>query len=545
MKSMKLDVKLIGAFVIVSLMTALVGAIGVLKIRTINEADTAMYEQNTKPLACVAEISIGFQAQRNLVRDTIITKFMYGKEISGHINRIKEFDQRGLANIDKFAATIKTDDIRREFDILKTSLTQYFPLRNKLLDLIGAGKKDEAISFMQGEITEQGIKITKAIDRLMEMKVADAKNKSDQNTATANNATWLTWIVTGAGTMLAILFGVYLSLSITRPVNKVVAGLSDGADQVATASAQVASASQSLAEGTSEQASSLEETSSSLEELSSMTRQNADHAVEAKTMMGKARNIVEKVDKHMTDMVAAIDEITKSSEETGKIIKTIDEIAFQTNLLALNAAVEAARAGEAGAGFAVVADEVRNLAMRAAEAAKNTNNLIENTIKAVRNGNELTVQTQEAFKDNAEIAAKIGQLIAEIATASEEQAHGINQINNAVAEMDKVTQQAAANAEESASASEEMNAQAEQMKGYVKDLIEVIGGSNGKAAGTGLLAKAKMKMNRERAKSLPPPAALARNLTAGPERGRTVGVPKAVKLRPAEAIPFDDDMKDF
>ena len=170
-------------------------------------------------------------------------------------------------------------------------------------------------------------------------------------------------------------------------------------------------------------------------------------------------------------------EISKASEETSKIIKTIDEIAFQTNLLALNAAVEAARAGEAGAGFAVVADEVRNLAMRAADAAKNTAALIEGTVKKVSDGTALVKTTNDAFNEVAGSTAKVGELVGEIAAASSEQAQGIEQVNIAVTEMDKVTQQNAATAEESASASEELNAQAEEMKSFVADLAAMVGGN--------------------------------------------------------------------
>jgi len=279
--------------------------------------------------------------------------------------------------------------------------------------------------------------------------------------------------------VLITLLSILIARSIVSSIQKVIAGLTDGADQVASASSEVSSSSQALAEGSSEQASSLEETSSSLEEMASMTKQNADNANQAKAMMAETKQIVEKVDSHMNKMAGAINEITKTSEETGKIIKTIDEIAFQTNLLALNAAVEAARAGEAGAGFAVVADEVRNLALRAAEAARNTNSLIENTIKAVKQGNELTSATREAFRENVSTAGKVAQLIDEIAAASQEQAQGIDQINKAVSEMDKVTQQTAASAEESASASEQMSAQAEQMKSFVADLRTIVTGNEG------------------------------------------------------------------
>ena len=284
-------------------------------------------------------------------------------------------------------------------------------------------------------------------------------------------------------TSVAIFF---LSKNISGPIGHIASDLNDASAQVAAAASQVAAASQNLSAGASQQAAALEETSSSLEEMSSMTRQNADNASQAKALMNENIQIVEKVDSQMNNMVNSIQEVTRSSEETGKIIKTIDEIAFQTNLLALNAAVEAARAGDAGAGFAVVADEVRNLAMRAAEAAKQTASLIENTIATVKISRDLTRDTQTAFKENMDISCKVRQLIDEIAAASDEQAQGVAQIGKAVAEMDKVVQQTAANAEESAGAAEEMNGQAVQTKNFVSLIVQIINGySNGNGNGNG------------------------------------------------------------
>jgi methyl-accepting chemotaxis protein len=256
-----------------------------------------------------------------------------------------------------------------------------------------------------------------------------------------------------------------------RNINILLENLEQGFSQVATATEQVASASaqigtgsQALAQGASEQASSLEEISSSLQEMASMTRMNTGNAIEARKLSDDAKVTTSRGVESMHRLTDAVKSIKTSSDQTAKIVKTIDEIAFQTNLLALNAAVEAARAGEAGKGFAVVAEEVRNLAMRSAEAAKSTSNLIEESVRNTENG---VVINQEVLKNLDEIAGqvnKVSEMMSEISAGSEQQSQGIDQINTAVEQMNQLTQHNAANSEESASAAEELGSQAEELR---------------------------------------------------------------------------------
>lgn len=323
-------------------------------------------------------------------------------------------------------------------------------------------------------------------------------------------------------------------------VRQIIRGLTESSGQIGYVSGQLSSGSQQFAERSSEQASSVEETASSLEEMSSMTKQNADNANQADHLMNDSKQIVKTANESMTELTVSMEDISKASKETSKIIKTIDEIAFQTNLLALNAAVEAARAGEAGAGFAVVADEVRNLAMRAAEAARNTSQLIEGTVKRIQEGSDLVSKTNEHFLSVATSTTQVGELVSEIAGTSNEQAQGIEQISTAVAEMDKIIQQNAANAEESASASEEMNSRVEQMEVYVEELTSLFGGWDGQEADDDMIVTPQPYRSEELkrpdiyvpVKKKPEPAEMAPL--------------KKKEIRPEQIIPMDDDdFEDF
>ncbi|MBW1781844.1 MAG: Cache 3/Cache 2 fusion domain-containing protein [Deltaproteobacteria bacterium] len=332
--------------------------------------------------------------------------------------------------------------------------------------------------------------------------------------------------------LLAAAVILLLVQSIVKPINRIVDGLQKGSEQVASGANQVSASSQSLAEGASEQAASIEETSSSMEEMASMTKQNAGNARQADSLMKEVGDLGKQANDSMVQLTDSMADISKASEETSKIIKTIDEIAFQTNLLALNAAVEAARAGEAGAGFAVVADEVRNLALRAAEAAKNTAELIEGTVKKVNDGSEFVTQTSDAFTQLNQSSIKVGELVSEIAAASDEQAQGIEQINKAISEMDEVVQRVAANSEESASASEEMSAQSLEMKSIVHNLSTLISG--------------KTETTDEKA---PSDAARKTRPVREPAhpKDKKLLPQKAAQPDPAKVLPLDDDddFKDF
>ena len=481
------------------------------------------------------------------------------EEITKEIDIVNEIvDTGNLIRIGTWQAIANRDPVlfietEKRFDTANKKLDELRALTSapedvkQINDCAAAGKK--YLECMQSFLInwtaredlnkQRGVTGDAVLEAAKETAQAGMKDTTDGSGEAAKSLSRSSTIMI-SGLAIALVIGVLLAFAITRsiigPINRVISGLSSGAEQVTSASGQVASASQQMAQGASEQASSLEETSASLEEMASMTKQNADNANQANVVAKQAAQLAETGVESMKEMQQAIDRIKNSASETAKIIKTIDEIAFQTNLLALNAAVEAARAGEAGKGFAVVAEEVRNLARRSAEAAKTTADLIEGSQKNADAGVKVTAEVAKNLAGIKENAGKVATLIAEIAAASKEQSQGIDQVTTAVTEMDKVVQQNAANAEESASAAEELSSQAEEVNTMVGDLNTIVTGN------------ASLSTATDR-KQLRAPVAATRQTAhkALPQAGHKAQSAKALnRARPETVIPLDDkDLKDF
>jgi methyl-accepting chemotaxis protein len=316
-------------------------------------------------------------------------------------------------------------------------------------------------------------------------RIADLVNYSlndfSKNMATVESNFKRSLIILVGVMAVGLIFGLILSIifiqSLYRTLIKLDEDLVDRSNQVKMLGDQLTATSSALADGAYKSSTSLEETSAALEQLSSMTKRNADNSLEADQLMQLASESVIRAQTSMDNVIEAMSEISSSGSEIGKIIKSIDDIAFQTNLLALNAAVEAARAGEAGAGFAVVAEEVRNLASRSADAAKNTANLIENTTRNINSGSQMVNFTAENFKVVTDHSNKVAQLIGEVAEASKEQSQGIDQIAKAVNSLDQVTQANAASAEESANIANTLGEEEGKLVNTIEEINSLISGS--------------------------------------------------------------------
>jgi methyl-accepting chemotaxis protein len=295
-------------------------------------------------------------------------------------------------------------------------------------------------------------------------------------TSITKGNTLKSFIVFGGVLLITVLGSLWVAGSISKPVARAVGDLNTGAAQVASAAREISDSSEHLAQSATNQAAGLEETSASLEEIASMTGFTAQSAAEARDLAREARSRAESGGQALSEMNEAIQDIRGAADETANIIKVIDEIAFQTNLLALNAAVEAARAGEAGKGFAVVAEEVRNLAGRSAEAARETAAMIERSVSKAALGVEITAKVTESLSKVVDVVVRTDELVAGIAEKSTGQSDSIKQLNEAVTHIDQATQRNAANAEESAALSRDLQAQVDLVYRVVRDLAGLVDG---------------------------------------------------------------------
>lgn len=412
------------------------------------------------------------------------------KQYQALANVIISRDLKGVAAYDqaqskwdqtrgRVTAALKSEEEKQYFKALSQAYESFDTVFRE--SVIPAVKHEKAglITKLDGESDQLLSQIEERIGKLVASLNQQARQAMTAYQETAQASRFLIIVISIAAVALGVILGLWLARNITKPIRHIIDELTSGAKQVASAAGQVSDSSQALAQGGSQQASSLEETSASMEEMASMTRKNAENAEQARGLVQESKSAAERASQSMDELVSSMDEINQASEETAGITKTIDEIAFQTNLLALNAAVEAARAGEAGAGFAVVADEVRNLALRAAEAAKIISSLIEQTVAKAQKGSQLVTQTNQDFGELTGSTRTVSELVVEIATASGEQAQGLQLVNQSLSQIDQVTQTNAANAEESAAASEELSAQAATMEGLVENLVALVEGRAG------------------------------------------------------------------
>lgn len=472
------------------------------KIREVTEQCKKVNHIRGEIRAVIQTFGTELSLLEEFITGKIISQIAEGKDVSimqqlnamlpGHHKSILQINFRFVdLGLEYFEAPLKKtdhpiltllDDLHLSLRTMSKSDPDIDPYVMRLLDGVQNYRK-KVLQFHQvaGELrvrlnnmNEKKEKVLKLMEGI-DIHIAKAIDEESATLIKQISSTMAGILFIFSVTLPLVMFAFFINRSVNKTLQRVIHGLQTAFKELTDASAHVMSASQYFSERSSEQASTLEETSGSLEEMASTVRQNADNVQNADVIMKNSVTDVNDAGTALTRMTRFIEEISEASEETRKIIETIDEIAFQTNLLALNAAIEAVNAGEAGAGFAVVAEEVRSLAMKTAEAAKNTAALIENTVRKIHDGSELISEANEAFGRVRIIGRRVGKLLGKIAKASDEQARGIHQINNSAAEMDKRVQQNASNAQDLAATSEEMNSQAVQVNGFIEELAILTG----------------------------------------------------------------------
>jgi methyl-accepting chemotaxis protein len=456
------------------ILIAATGLLGVVTLTGFSGMTTIVNSVTNDSLAGVSSCS---KVEKDLEELSLATwKFVSAKDpgeknsLESAMSNLKSQIAGELADVSKAILTDEERDLNRG---VAPALERYYKVLNEVVQLSRSGTSDQALERLAGAKTIANAALD-AIAAETEYNRRSGEKFAREAEAKSESVRWITISLLLASLLGGVTLVYFVVRRVSASLNRAVRSLAECAQQVASASGQVSEASQGLAQGASEQAASLEETSASTEQINAAASRNTGNSAAATELVKRSEVGFAETGTALESMVAAMNEIRASSGKISKIIRVIDEIAFQTNILALNAAVEAARAGESGMGFAVVAEEVRNLAQRSAEAARSTASLIEESVARSTDGQEKLDLVAGRIRHILNQSGQIKELVEDVNTSSRDQASGIGQMARAIAEIQKVTQTTAANAEESAAAAMELSAQSESLMEIVGDLNSLV-----------------------------------------------------------------------
>ncbi len=463
--------------VVISAIAAVIGGIGLYATKQVGKELAEMYEDDLLGVRYADEVQYQMQSCAVALLHGQMETTAAG--IRNYSNQFTDAYAAAKKALSAYETTMSTGEEKELASTIKKYSEEYAENTQKFFDLIITQRNDEAEKLITDVLTPlRNDKLNPDVEKLAQFNIAQAEQTYKTSMEVSSLSVIIIILAIVIGLTVSLTLGITITRSITKPVTTIVNSLSDSSAQIGISSTQLSTASQEIANGAQEQASSIEETTSSMEELSSMVRQNLENARQASLLSEKASEASQSGSEKMNEMLSAMTNISKSTEDIRNVIDVIDDIAFQTNMLALNAAVEAARAGEAGMGFAVVADEVKNLANRSSESAKETASMIKETLKNVENGMTISKELSELFKNDVANAKKVLEMNKEVETASGQQDEGIGQVNKAMIQFDTVVQTNASSAEETAGAAEELQGQVTSLNDIVDNLYLIISGKS-------------------------------------------------------------------